>query len=419
MIRIYLDWFCELLNKDVCKEYTAYSLMIDLEKCLQHLKSEILSNKIILGESKDDYLKLVVNELTNCNYPKNADLWYVEKWLKMYNVTIEDILNKDINDSKIYVFINNNYQNFDRGTEERDIASLIQNDFNNFFCKYFATIAIDFCSENKTKIIEEKTSENSKSFKKEYLEAFINEISNERDIYQSTFIQCYDFGIVSLTEQLKEEINENLLILPTEKANHYIELVKNKIYNSPYYQTNENSLNKWIEKYSLQSLNFPFLENKEVNYLITKSINYYLWDHEDRALMEDIQLDFFHYASMIEAKDIISFIEEKTNDVIKAPKLKKQEVTFDPIFKSKEAFEAFLFLINKLDISIDVIQKRGTQAKFNAIWSCPKSKKEIFKEFAELKEYVNYINNIYKTTYSSRTMSDGTKYHNLIKEWLI
>ena len=60
----------------------------------------------------------------------------------------------------------------------------------------------------------------------------------------------------------------------------------------------------------------------------------------------------------------------------------------------------------------------GNQAKLNAIWGCPSSKKEIFKEHSELNEYVKYLNEIFKTKYNSRTMSDGSKYHSSIKEWL-
>lgn len=134
--------------------------------------------------------------------------------------------------------------------------------------------------------------------------------------------------------------------------------------------------------------------------------------------MEEMQLDFFHYAAMTETKKIITFLEELTPNFQTESNPTKQKVEINPIFKSPETFKIFNFLIEKFDITKSNIKKRGVQAQLNAIWSCPKSKKDIFKEHAELKDYVIFLNDTYLTNYKSRTMSDGSNYHNSIKEWL-
>lgn len=282
---------------------------------------------------------------------------------------------------------------------------------------------------NKDK--EEEIKPIVKSFKEDYLEAFCKEISNERDIYKSTFIQCFEFGIKSFTEFLKSEITENLLVLPSEKIKPYLNYVEDKIKRTPYFGTDKAIIDKWITKYSIVDIEFPFLENEEVDKLITNYINNHLWNDKERALMEEIQLDFFYYASMMEANDIISFMDKLSFNETKSNRIieKKSEINskfnvfekeseLNSIFKSSDAFNTFNSLLDNFDINLSNVKKRGTQAKLNAIWGCPSSKKAIFKEHSELNEYVKYLNEIFKTKYNSRTMSDGSKYHSSIKEWL-
>ena len=173
-------------------------------------------------------------------------------------------------------------------------------------------------SETKHQNVLAKTNSN-KVFKDQYLNAFSKEISNERDIYKSTFIQCYDFGIKNFTEYLKSEINENVLILPSEKITPYIDFIEDKIKNTPYFEVSNTILDKWINKYNLQSLEFPFVENKEVKQLISMSVNFHHLTQEVKNLMEDIQIDFYVYAAMIEANKIIEFLESKKSTSNKTP----------------------------------------------------------------------------------------------------
>lgn len=76
------------------------------------------------------------------------------------------------------------------------------------------------------------------------------------------------------------------------------------------------------------------------------------------------------------------------------------------------------FLLDKFNITKDSCLKRGVQAKLNAIWGCPPSKNQIFREHCELKDYIDYLNNTFDVKYSNRTMSDGSNYHVTIQKWL-
>ncbi|OWP84825.1 hypothetical protein BWK59_03150 [Flavobacterium davisii] len=167
-----------------------------------------------------------------------------------------------------------------------------------------------------------------KPFKDGYLNAFCKGISNEKDIYQSTFIQCYNFGIRNFTEKLKSGINGNILILPSGKISHYVDFVGGKIKETPYFSVPSNSLSKWIGKYNLQDLEFPYLGNKGLKQLISMSINFHHLTEEDRELMEDIQIDFYCYASMIEANKMIDFFQtKKSKPSIRAGNSKEEEST--------------------------------------------------------------------------------------------
>lgn len=88
------------------------------------------------------------------------------------------------------------------------------------------------------------------------------------------------------------------------------------------------------------------------------------------------------------------------------------------IFKSYDARITFFFLLDKFNITKDNCLKRGVQAKLNAIWGCPPSKNQIFREHCELKDYIDYLNNTFDVKYSNRTMSDGSNYHVTIHKWL-
>lgn len=429
----YFQSFIKLLNNQlILQKSTVIGVMVDFKRFSQEIKSEVLNDIQNKGDNRNDYLDYLINEIEKQDYVKEADIRYVQKWLDKYNIKIEAIFNMKFYGNQIADYIDHHFMDMDNSSNKADKALIIQLDFLNFFCKHYSDELITyFNSKKEIKGIIKPSQPIVKSFKEEYLEAFCKEISNERDIYKSTFIQCYDFGIKSFTEFLKNEITENLLVLPSEKIKPYLNYVGDKIKKIPYFGTDKAVIDKWITKYNIVDIEFPFLENDDVNKLITNYINNHLWNDKERALMEEIQLDFFYYASMKEANDIISFMDklsinetksnriiEKRSEINSTFNVFEKESELSSIFKSSDAFNTFNSLLDNFDINLSNVKKRGTQAKLNAIWGCPSSKKAIFKEHSELNEYVKYLNENLKTKYNSRTMSDGSKYHSSIKEWL-
>ncbi|AEW85364.1 hypothetical protein FCOL_02595 [Flavobacterium columnare ATCC 49512] len=328
----YFDKFCEIIDDyTILKKSTAIGVMVDLEDCIKRIKSETLLELQNKGDNRNDYLDYLINEIEKQDYSKNADVSYIQKWLDEYKITIEEIFNRDYRNNSIEAVIDRHYNDMDAFSPEKDKALLVQTDFYQYICKHYADELIAYFNSKKDKKQANsitKIQEPMKPFKDEYLNAFCKEISNERDIYQSTFIQCYDFGIRNFTEKLKSEINENILILPSEKISHYIDFVEDKIKETPYFSVPSNSLNKWIDKYNLQDLEFPYLGNKELKQLISMSINFHHLTEEDRELMEDIQIDFYCYAAMIEANKMIDFLQtKKSKSSIMTENSKEEEST--------------------------------------------------------------------------------------------
>jgi hypothetical protein len=311
----YFKSFLELLDDSlVLKKSTAIGVMINFKRFIQEIKSETLHILQSKGENRNDYLNYLINEIEKQDYIKVADISIIKSWLEEYQISIEDIMNRNYSSNSIAQVIDSHYDDMEPFSPAKDKAFIVQSAFRDYFCKYYADELITMLNgfKNTTKSMPmAKVHSVTKPFKEDYLIAFCKEISNERDIYQSSFIQCYDFGIKSITEYLKSEITENILILPSDKIKAYLDFVEDKIKNTPYFTTSETVLNKWITKYNLDNIEFPYLLNKEVNQLIAMSVNFHQLEEDKRALMEDIQLDFYYYAAMIEGNKIIKFLETK------------------------------------------------------------------------------------------------------------
>jgi hypothetical protein len=422
MAETYFERFCKILDDNtILKKSTAIGVMVDLKYCIKEIKSEVLLELQNKGESKNDYLDYLINEIEKQDYIKEADISYIQKYLEQYNITISEIFDMNFMKNLIVSKIDRHYDDMIPFSPEKDEAFIIQSNFLNYFCKYYADELITFLKlkkTNQTLYLENQIKLINKPFKDEILETFLEEINNINDLYKYTFIQCYDFGIKKFTDSLILEIKENILLLPQEKIKIYLEYVIDKIKSSNNYSNEDIYLEKWINKYNVLQQDFPYLENSEINNLITKSITYHLWDEEDKLLMESIQLDFFYYAIKTESDKVINYINSFSNPVIENKISSKKTVSFDPIFISFEVFEQFNELVEYLKIDTSNIKKRGNQAKFNAIWSCPSSFKYFFKDLTELNEYITFINKAYLTNYNSRTLSDGSKYYITIKNWI-
>lgn len=161
----YFDKFCELIDDyTILKKSTAIGVMIDLQLCIKEIKSETLLELQQQGINRNDHLEFKINEVEKCSYDKNADINYVEKWLKNYNITIDEILSNTFQNSSITGLIDIHYNDMDAFSTEKDKAYHVQLDFYQYFCKYYADELMSFFKSKMTNIesfIFETESENA------------------------------------------------------------------------------------------------------------------------------------------------------------------------------------------------------------------------------------------------------------------
>lgn len=419
-----LDLFCEIY-KDVTilDKYSLIDIMIDLQ-----IKSKDLSSIIWRGfnnnsggsKKQDDIIFETIDSLT---YDKGADIEYVNKWLVEFEIGIEDIVNNNLGSNEIEKYISVKHNDFQGAKEDKRKAHLIQVEFLDYFFKLYASnfhsrsySGFDGRYKNEWVIIKQ-----DQYYNVEFLNCFCKSIFDEIPAIKISFNLNYENNIKNFASKLQDEISDNVLRLSDFKIRVYLDYISKTIKKRQLQLITSENINSWLVKYFLDIDDFPFFNNKEFNLLLNKD---YLGEHssvEERREVFKIQRDFFLYASMIESNKILNFIDSlKTSLEIPVEKPSNQigDVIVDPIFKSLEGFKAFNCVLEQFGINLSTATKRGTQVKLNAIWKCPHSKKVIFKEHAELKEYVAYLKRIFNVNYDNRSMSNGAGYHNDIKNWL-
>lgn len=310
MKNTYLEYFCEILDKNIYEGSSAFSIMIQFQECIPKLKSEILTNKINLNGNAIDYLNLIANEIQNRDYDQNAGLFYIDKWLEKFNITIEDILKGNIIGKDIYNYLSSDRDTFPKRSEDRDIASLVQNDFLQYFCKFYADEIIDFCNKNKPeqKDTEPKNKTPSKPFEVVYLNEFCKAINGDRAIYETSFMMLYDNSITHFTPYFKQEILNNILTLKENKKHLYIDYVINHIQNTV--DINKQACIQDLLKENNESLDdYPYFKKGKLYKKLNTYVNAHHHTDKERDYLEDLQLSFFEYAAKIEVEGIIDFLQ--------------------------------------------------------------------------------------------------------------
>ena len=250
-----------------------------------------------------------------------------------------------------------------------------------------------------------------------FLDIFIKNYNNESIITVSTFNDLYTSFIIKSSYDLKLEIETQLLKFPDLKEN-YLDYVRGRITSETQNGPNIFILEQWIKDYQLQDLEFPFTANSQINEILNSCIEFPDSETNEPYVIEAISKYFYKHAFYLEKLSILQLIQIQKPLLHLPSNFKKPICDLDPIFKSAEGYNAFLYLLDQLGINHSTVINLGTQAMFNGIWGSPTSKKIIFKQHAKLKDYIRFLNNTFNSGYTSRSMSDGSKYHDSIKNWL-
>ena len=126
-------------------------------------------------------------------------------------------------------------------------------------------------------------------------------------------MQLYDYGLTHYTPYLESEITENLLILDKDKKEDYLSYVLDKVTKTPFASISNDFIDKYIQEYDVDINDFPNFKNKELNdALETYYQGMHYTTHQEQHKLLCIQIDFYCYASMLEVKKIVEFIETKS-----------------------------------------------------------------------------------------------------------
>lgn len=200
-------------------------------------------------------------------------------------------------------------------------------------------ISIETASNKKNvssnqEITTSKNNENE-TFKKVYLEEFCKQLANDRSIQDNAFCHIFKLGILHFVPYLQDEIRENLINLDPTQQSLYIDILKNKIKNTPFYNFQESSINHWLEKYKESKENFPFFNKGKLYKDLNSFAYWHLLKEKEHLYLEELQYDFFCYGSMIEAKKMIDFIDDLINPKEKIKFNKSKSIENSNSFKYK------------------------------------------------------------------------------------
>lgn len=170
-----------------------------------------------------------------------------------------------------------------------------------------------------------------------HLAAFIESLNTYNLIHTYPYFELYDGWFSEKTDNLIEEINEELLLFPKEQRTDYLRMVKFKLERNNIFN-NESLLylNKWTEKYNLKGLDFPFTENRQILIMLSVSPK----DEQDYNYKKDVtnmQIDFFCYSASLEYQKVLDFLgslfqteeneaEKSTFMQVETPKNKQQSL---------------------------------------------------------------------------------------------
>jgi len=203
------------------------------------------------------------------------------------------------------------------------------------------------------------------------------------------------------------EIKKNLLVLNDDKRYDYLEFVKIEIEHNFNFKKSDKALYPYLEKYNLKIEDFPFSNNITINQMLSEKYsegNYRknVGNTSDLTIVKNMHLNFFEYAIYIETHKILDIINKNRSGA--------------SIFKSNNSKLIFEELLHYLNIKDHTT--RRNPAKLNAIWQTHASRKKIFKASTLKKEYLEYLNSIFGSSFTTKSLSTGSSYETIIDDWI-
>jgi hypothetical protein len=343
-----------------------------------YLKREILTNFITLNlDGKLAYLDQISFDIEKLKDHVWSTKENLEKWFTKYKVPEDFIFNREYSYNPLYGFLQSDMPTF-RETMEPDYNPDIEassHDFYNYYYGQALNKMLDFIAEQKNKIQSSTNQLSSKT-----IESEISNPLNLKETNTKYFLKLYDN--IELGEKstvmyyndmwskffldLKNEIQENLIILPKEDRNLYLDSLLNKV-NSRLLEFGyeEKDIQKWLSKYKITE---DLLWGRKIqdNELV-RILESWPPDMEKFELpnfnqdTESIQNDFYNFVLIRNANDLKFFVELQIISINKPYPEYTQSSNQMPATKAEYGFHPLVK---------NFIQKANPKGKYKSDWSC-------------------------------------------------
>ncbi len=142
------------------------------------------------------------------------------------------------------------------------------------------------------------------------IEAFTNNLTDVSALDDSSFFELYPWHFNQFSIDLKKEILNNLTKLSDDQFKVYLEDIKYNIKETFAYDPIAPSIiDYWLKKFDLDENDFPFLFDENVTELTNAVYNKNDLKTAKTKLVRKIQLEFYWYASFLEANKMLEFID--------------------------------------------------------------------------------------------------------------
>ncbi|MDV7187634.1 hypothetical protein R3X25_10110 [Lutibacter sp. TH_r2] len=417
MQREYLDLYCRRIDFNEFYKLSTADNLFELQYQLQNLKSEILENKMSLGENALDYLKYVILQIRKWSEECGEEnIKKINGFLDKYNTSLEDVLNFNISNDEFRLLFN---KRMDVNDVDNDIVTTINVNFNSYFSNYYSELVIEFVEDLlNNKSIKLKTKKESiqlakNTVEKNYVLNFGDKLSRYDNLaIEHNYFSYHNMYLLNYIDIVKEEIESRILELEPIKIQFYIDKVEEDIKSSGFQLIKTTILDKYVKKYNINVEELPEVNNKELEKILKINDYYQQIPYKEFSEIEFIQEQFYLYALKIETDKLLEHINSlkpKLGLTKSIDKIKQfQPSNLNPIFKDENGKLLFERIVHEFSLRKTLDAK---QAKIMTMWNVGEIRQTIFKKHTKKKMFIEFINDEFEESYGGRSTSDSKNYH--------
>ncbi len=224
-----------------------------------------------------------------------------------------------------------------------------------------------------------------------FLNDFIERFNNKDIVKHTVFTELYDEYIIPSSNQLINEINENMLELHISDRKNYLKYVRKKIDENIIIYCDESNIEKWLQGFKLNSNEFPFDKNKKIKIKLATWHNQPGLKYDFKIELLKMHKDFYLHTFYLESCKIIKIIDDYLLQISISPSaIEKIELKYFKIKAGYSRKQKALRLFNTL-VTNKCIDSNSKEDFINAFTGTPPLNKiNWIGSFGDLKTMINH-----------------------------